>query len=325
MLIDKYNRRLNYLRISITDFCNLRCIYCTPYAEITKKTHEDILRYEEIIRLVRIFVELGVNKIRLTGGEPLIKKNVDFLIREILKSKEVEDFSLTTNGTFLKERAEELRKAGLKRINISLDSLNEDKYRRITRNGDLRKVLEGIDECIRLGYDPIKINVVPLRGINEEEMESFIEFGISMKVHIRFIEFMPMGGNRKIWRDRFLRIKSIRKRLIDTFNLTLDKEGFRDGPAEYYRVKNKEVLIGFIDPISSHFCKSCNRIRITPDGKIRLCLESDEEVDIKSALRSKIDDEEIKERILEIVKRKPKRHNFNILKEEGRPMSKIGG
>lgn len=325
MLIDNHNRVINYLRLSITDFCNLSCVYCQPYREIVKKSHNDILRYEEVIRLVRLFVKLGVNKIRLTGGESLIKKNVGYIIKEILKNKEVVDFSLTTNGTLLAEKADSLRKAGLRRINISLDSLNSTKYQKITQGGKLEEVLRGIKEAIRVGFEPIKINVVPLRGVNDEEFIDFVRFAIDNKLQVRFIEFMPIGEGGNYWKDKFLPVDYIKKELEKIFSLVAEKASVKSGPAEYFRVKGTDGIIGFISPISGHFCDRCNRIRITPDGKIRLCLESEEEIDIKEFIRENKDDQEVMNKIIEVIKLKPKKHQFSVSKTNGRLMFRIGG
>ncbi|MDI6786193.1 MAG: GTP 3',8-cyclase MoaA [bacterium] len=325
MLIDNYNRVINYLRLSVTDFCNLKCVYCQPYKEIARKSHDDVLRHEEIIRLVRLFVKLGINKIRLTGGEPLMKKNIEYIIKEILRNKEIKDFSLTTNGTLLAKKAALLREAGLKRINISLDSLNSTKYQKITKNGKLENVLEGIKEATKAGFDPIKINVVPLRGVSEEEIGDFARFAINNKVQVRFIELMPLGESRNYWEDKFLHIEYIKTELKKKFSLITERTSVKSGPAEYFRIKDTEGIIGFISPISSHFCDKCNRIRITPDGKIRLCLESEEEVDIKEFIRENNDDHEIMNKIIQSVRLKPKKHNFSIGKESGRLMSRIGG
>lgn len=325
MLIDNYNRIINYLRLSITDFCNLSCVYCQPYREIIKKSHDDILRYEEVIRLMRLFVKVGVSKIRLTGGEPLIKKNVGYIIKEVLKNKEIVDFSLTTNGTLLAEKASSLKEAGLKRINISLDSLNPAKYKKITQNGELEKVLEGIKEAIKVGFEPIKINVVSLKGVNDDEAVDFVRFALNNKLQIRFIEFMPMGESKNYWKDKFLHTDYIKKELGKVFSLVAERKSVKSGLAEYFRVENTAGIIGFINPISGHLCDKCNRIRITPDGKIRLCLESEEEVDIKELVRENKSDQEIMDKIIEAVKLKPKKHQFSIGKRNGRLMSRIGG
>lgn len=325
MLIDNYNRVINYLRLSITDFCNLNCVYCRPYREIIKKSYDDILKYEEIIRLVKLFVKLGINKIRLTGGEPLIKKDLEYIIKEILKNKEIEDFSLTTNGTLLAKKAALLKETGLKRINISLDSLNPIKYQEITQGGRIKDVLGGIKEAIKVGFDPIKINIIPLKGVNDEEIIDFATFAIENKLQIRFIEFMPLGKSQDYWKSKFLPTEFIKMELKKIFHLIPEKIFLKGNHTEYFRIKDTEGIIGFINPISNHFCDNCNRLRITPDGKIRLCLESEEEVDIKELIRANSNDNEIMNKIIQAVKLKPKKHNFNLGKENRRLMFRIGG
>lgn len=323
---DNYNRVIDYIRISVTDRCNLRCIYCMPSEGVKFIKHKDILTYEEIIRVVKIAADLGVKKIRLTGGEPLIRKDLPYLIESINNINGIVDVSLTTNGLLLKKYATSLANAGLKRVNISLDSLKEDRYREITRGGELRDVLEGIEAAEKVGLQPIKINVVPIRGFNDDEIEEFASLTFKKTYNVRFIEFMPMG-NKSIWNpEKYISTDEIKDRVSKIGYLTPVKVR-KMGPARYFRFKNALGVIGFISPITHHFCNSCNRLRITSDGKIRPCLFSETLIDIKTVLRSGADDKEI-ERILRLsIEIKPERHNID--RESflfcHTPMSKIGG
>lgn len=323
---DRYSRVIDYMRISVTDRCNLRCTYCMPAEGIQPLAHKDILRYEEIIRIVAVAAKLGVKKIRITGGEPLIRKNLSFLIASIHDIEGIEDISLTTNGSLLRKHARELAAAGLNRINVSLDSLNPDRYREITRGGDIDVVFEGIYEAQEAGLSPIKLNMVPVRGCNDDEIEAFAQLTMKTPYHVRFIEFMPMGGSELWGRDKYISTEEIRKRVEAVAPLSPVKLR-RSGPARYYRFENAPGVIGFISPITHHFCNSCNRLRLTSEGKLRPCLFSETEIDLKSAIRAGASDEEI-ERLLRLsVEIKPKGHEINHEKsfDHLKPMSRIGG
>lgn len=326
LIKDNYNRVIDYIRISITDRCNLRCIYCMPSEGVRFINHKDILTYEEITRIVKIASSLGVKKIRITGGEPLIRKDLPFLIESINGIEAIEDISLTTNGFLLKKYATSLASAGLKRVNISLDSFREDRYREITRGGELKTVLEGISAAEDAGLKPIKINMVPIRGFNDDEIEEFASLTFKKNYNIRFIEFMPIGA-KNIWSpERYISTDELKERVSRISPLTPVKIR-KSGPARYFRLEGALGVIGFISPITHHFCGSCNRLRITSDGKIRPCLFSETSIDIKSALRNGADDEEI-ERILRLsVEIKPERHNIDrkSFLSCHTPMSKIGG
>ncbi len=323
---DRHNRLINYLRISVTDRCNLRCVYCMPSDGIKPVRHKDILSYEEIIRIVRIATSLGVQKIRITGGEPLVRRNLSYLISSIDKIEGIEDISLTTNGQLLKQHIENLAMAGLKRVNISLDSLDPERYRSITRGGDIKKVLAGIEKTASLGLLPIKINMVPVRGFNDDEIENFANLSITTPYHIRFIEFMPIGA-KDFWQpDRYISTDEIKKRLSGLAPLNPVKIK-KSGPASYYKYDNAKGLIGFISPVSNHFCDSCNRLRLTSEGKIMPCLFSETEIDLKSAMRAGAKDAEI-ERLLKLsIEIKPSGHSVNeeVALEYFKPISKIGG
>ncbi len=323
-LIDRYKRSIEYLRISVTDRCNLRCIYCMPY-DIRPVEYKSILTYEEIVRVVRIAARLGVRKIRLTGGEPLARKNIQFLIKEISNIKGIDEITLTTNGVLLERYAEELKEAGLSRVNVSLDSLSPEKYREITGGGSVETVLRGIEKAYQLGLKPIRLNVVIIRGLNDDEIEDFALLTRHRDYHVRFIEFMPGRGNN--WTvDKCVSAKEIRGRL-NRLGVLQPLPFRKRESARYYRLPDGKGVIGFISAVTDHFCEHCNRLRITSDGKIRPCLFSETEIDLKTPLRNKAPDEEI-ERLLRLaVQLKPEGHRIGI--EPGhhinRPMSKIGG
>ena len=334
-LKDSYQRTIDYLRISITDRCNLRCIYCMPPEGVPPFEHKEILSYEEIIRVVKIAAGIGVRKIRITGGEPLVRKDVTYLISSLKHLTKIEDLSLTTNGILLSRYAKELEEAGLDRINISLDSLNPDKYAEITRGGDLYIVLKGIKEAEMAGLKPIKINMVPMRGINDNEIEEFARLTLKYPYQIRFIEFMPFG-TQDIWSpEKFISTEEIKSIVAGIGQLTPAKLR-RAGPAQYYRFDGAPGVVGFISPLSAHFCGTCNRLRLTADGKLRPCLFSETQIDLKPTLRSGAPDDEIKRLIKLSIDTKPEGHNITIQNielnslfknREGcrRQMSKIGG
>jgi cyclic pyranopterin phosphate synthase len=308
-LIDPCNRNLNYLRISITDRCNLRCIYCVPNGFIPKLAHKEILSYEEILRIVRISVGLGISKVRITGGEPLVRKGVYDFLKRLTKIKRLLDISLTTNGVLLKDNINKIKSAGIKRINISLDTLNRKKYKKITGYDFFNQVWEGIKLAQKMGFDPVKINVVPLKGINHDELPDIAALSISYPFHIRFIEYMPMGTD-PMESDRHFLFPEIKK-CIDPFGKLIPVEkGINDGPAERFRFESARGEIGFIRPISRHFCKTCNRLRLTASGQLRPCLMSDVQVDLKTSLRKGCSDAELADIILQAVRLKPSGHNL---------------
>jgi cyclic pyranopterin phosphate synthase len=325
-ILDKYERVIDYLRISITDRCNLRCIYCMPSGGVRLISHRDILTYEEIIRVVRIAAVLGVKKVRLTGGEPLTRKDLPLLISSLNALPGIEDISLTTNGVLLKQQVRALAAAGLRRVNVSLDSLKPGRYREITRGGDITVVLEGIREAEDAGLAPVKINMVPIRNFNDDEIEDFARLTLTTSYNVRFIEFMPIGA-REIWsKEKYLSSEEIKDRVSAIAPLAPVRLR-RSGPARYYRFENAPGVVGFISPITHHFCGSCNRLRITSDGKLRPCLFSETEIDLKSALRNDAPDSEI-ERLLRLsVEVKPQGHAINHEKSFShlKRMSRIGG
>ncbi|MDI6782125.1 MAG: GTP 3',8-cyclase MoaA [bacterium] len=325
MLVDNYQRQINYLRISITDMCNLRCLYCQSKPEAGWKVHQEILRYEEIIRLASLMVQSGIKRIRVTGGEPLIKKNVLMLIENMARIEGLEELTLTTNGTRLVQFARQLKENGVDRITISLDSLNNGRYADITGGGNLRDVLTGIDEALRVGFVPLKINVVVMAGINDDEVESFVRLTLDKPVVVRFIEFMPISQQGISWDKRYLSTDVLKQRLSQRFSMIPEKSIHGNGPAEYYKIDDAVGSIGFISSISKHFCDKCNRLRLTPDGHLRLCLGQDMEIDLKQPMRDGASDEELKELIFQGVRNKPSGHQFHVKRPEGRGMCAIGG
>ena len=330
-MVDKYNRHINYLRVSITDRCNLRCIYCMPAEGITCMRHEEILTYEELHRIIRISTELGIRKVRITGGEPLVRRGIVDFIESLQTIKKLEDISMTTNGIMLENFAEQLHAAGMRRINVSLDSLNPEKYRQITRLGDISAVLRGIEKARETGFSPIKINIVAIKGFNDDEILDFARLTFEMPYHIRFIELMPIGVAGNGIDDRFLSNEFIKNR-IETLgkleHIKRNKNG-TDGPADVYRLKGGKGAIGFISAISHKFCSTCNRLRLAADGQLRTCLLSDEETDLKGPLRSGCVDSVLKETLIGAIARKPRQHQI-VFKDTYRKkcvkeMSAIGG
>ncbi|MGO9015642.1 MAG: GTP 3',8-cyclase MoaA [Dissulfurispiraceae bacterium] len=323
---DKYKRIIDYMRISVTDRCNLRCIYCMPSEGIRPVAHKDILRYEEIVRIVSAAAKLGVKKIRITGGEPLTRKNLSFLIASLNEIEGIEDISLTTNGVLLRQQVRELAASGLKRVNVSLDSLNPDKYRVITRGGDINNVFEGIHEAQQAGLSPIKLNMVPIRGFNDDEIEAFAQLTLKTPLHVRFIEFMPTGAGA-IWSEEKCISSDEIKRRVSSIAPLYPVKLRKSGPARYYRFEHAPGVVGFISPITHHFCSSCNRLRLTSEGKLRPCLFSETEIDLKSAMRAGADDDEIERLIRLSAEMKPKGHTINHEKSFAnlKPMSRIGG
>ncbi len=325
-LFDRFNRHLNYLRLSITDRCNLNCTYCVPESQTHKLSHEAILRYEEILHLLQIFVGLGINKVRITGGEPFVRKGVFPFLNTLNEINEINDLALTTNGLFLRDNLTELKSCNIKRLNISLDSLIPEIYLQITGQDAFHKVWEGITLAEKMGFSPIKLNVVALRGINEKELVNFAKLSFSHPFHIRFIEYMPVGKKTLDIR-RPLLTPEIKKRIGELGELIPVGNESHDGPARRYKFKNAKGEIGFISPLSHHFCSHCNRLRLTASGKLRVCLLSEYQTDLKTPLRSGFSDKEIANLILKAVSHKPMDHNLSD--KQSTPvksqMSAIGG
>jgi len=328
-LKDDYKRHINYLRISITDRCNLRCTYCMPPDGMNLLAHHDILSYEEIVRIAQIAVNEGISKIRITGGEPLVRKGMVNLVHNLSQLDGIKDLSMTTNGILLSEYARPLVDAGLQRVNVSMDSLQPGLFKDITRGGDLSLVWKGIEKAQDAGLSPIKINVVAIQGFNDSEIIDFARLTIANDYQVRFIEFMPIGNGNGWHQEKYLSGLKIRTIIEEHHMLEpvlRNQEGMR-GPAELYRLPGAQGMIGFINPISSHFCTTCNRLRLTADGKLRPCLFADQEIDILQPLRSAGTDEELKLLLHEALSSKPKGHTVMepTFRKCTRDMVAIGG
>lgn len=334
-LIDGNNRPIRYMRVSVTDRCNLRCRYCTPSADFVSLLHSQVLSYEEIERIVRILAPHGVNSVRLTGGEPLVRKHLQRLVHSVSSIPGVDDLSLTTNGLLLEQQAEDLKKSGLSRVNVSIDTLKEDRFQWITdpqgmrQSDDLSSVMAGLMEACRVGLTPVKINVVLMKGFNDDELEQFAELTRDNDFEVRFIEFMPMGPNG-FWNEDRVMLADEAKTRLRRYYPELDPlgRGEGSGPATRYRIPGHTGIIGFITPISSHFCVQCNRIRLTADGKLRTCLFSDQETDLIPLLRGNSGDNEIFEAIRAAVREKPRGQEISTKGASAscaRIMSHIGG
>ena len=325
-LSDSFQRPINYLRISVTDRCNLRCIYCLPPGGVRLISHREILTYEEIYTIAQAAAELGINKIRLTGGEPLVRSGLPELIQMLAQIDGIDDISLTTNGTLLSRYAAELKQAGLRRVNVSLDTLKQDKFEFITRRGNnLGQVLKGIEVARSVGLNPVKLNTVVMSGINDDELLDFAAKTIAEEWHVRFIELMPFAGEGST-APRFVSASEMRQRLELLGELEPCLPAIGNGPAKYFRFPQAKGSIGFITPISEHFCFHCNRLRLTADGKLRPCLLADDEIDLKQPLRSGISWAGLKQLIEEAVANKPLRHRLaEGHVPEQRPFSQVGG
>ncbi|MBE0447356.1 MAG: GTP 3',8-cyclase MoaA [Actinobacteria bacterium] len=320
-LYDRFDRRIDYLRVAITDRCNLRCFYCMPENGIELKPHEDLLSYEEIQRFAEAAVEAGISKIRLTGGEPLIRKDAVSLVKMLAATPGLSDMSLTTNGLLLPEYGDALKEAGLRRVNISIDSLDPETYQKLTRYGNIERSIAGMKKALSLGFKAVKINTVLIRGINDDP-EDFIKLIYNYPVHVRFIELMPIS---KWDPNLYVSIDELKAKLED-YGLIGPVEGpVGAGPAKYFGFKGALGTVGFISPISNHFCGGCNRLRLTPDGKLRPCLFSDIEFDIKSILRDNVSKEEIILVIRDVLNSKPEKHEAGKLEKLKRLMCQIGG
>lgn len=328
-ILDAYSRKIDYLRISVTDRCNLRCVYCMPPEGIDLAGARNILRYEEILRVADIACANGVTSIRITGGEPLVRKGIVDFIASLSAIPKLEDLSLTTNGVLLKEHASALKAAGLKRVNVSLDTMSRERFKKITRADNLKQVIEGIEEAQKVGLTPVKINMVAIKGFNDDEVADFARLSKSYPYHVRYIEYMPFDTSEGWQRDKCISAKELKKiieRDVEPLVPVAANTGGA-GPAKRFRFKDAPGEVGFISPVSEHFCGSCNRLRLTSDGKLRLCLFSDTEIDIRTPLRDGSPDEAIRDILFRAAFEKPEKHliNENFFKKCSRTMSLIGG
>lgn len=324
-MIDRHGRTIDYVRISLTDRCNLRCVYCMPEDGVEYVPHGKILTFEEILRICRSLAGLGIKKVKLTGGEPLVRKGCAGLLAEIKKIPGIEEVTLTTNGILLKEQMRELKDAGLDAINISLDTLNPKTFAEITRRDRLSEVLDGIREALRYPQIPVKINSVPV-STDPEEFVSLASLAKNAPVHVRFIEMMPIGyGKQFPFRDEH-EIKAILEKAYGP--MTACEESYGNGPCHYYSVEGFQGRIGFISAITHKFCDTCNRVRLTSEGYLKACLQFQVGTDLRELMRNGCEDREIEQAIREVIDRKPLCHNFLEEKtgeDENRSMSQIGG
>lgn len=326
-LIDQFGRKVDYIRLSITDRCDFRCVYCMG-EDMQFLPRDEVLSLEECARLVKAFVSLGVSKVRITGGEPLVRKNALWLFEEVGKLEGLNELVLTTNGSQLEKQAQDLRNAGVKRINISVDSLNPERFKKITRTGELDKVLRGIQAAKQAGFDNIKLNTVLMRGMNDDETTSLVDFAIAQEIDISFIEEMPLGEVDHTRSSTFVSNADTLQTLQSKYPLIASTET-TGGPARYWRVANTHTKIGFISPHSHNFCESCNRVRITCKGELYLCLGQEDKVDLMPLLRNHPnDDQPLIDAILGSMAIKPKGHDFDLRRAEPaviRFMSHTGG
>lgn len=321
---DQYSRHIEYLRISITDRCNLRCTYCMPEKGVAFVPHESILSFEEILRVIKVSTNIGFSRFRITGGEPLVRKGVVDFLAKAAAIPGVEDLMLTTNGILLPGMAGDLKAAGVDRINISLDTFDPDRFREITRGGDVNKVLEGIFKSLEVGLTPVKLNVVVVRGFNDHEIPKFMDLARTYPINVRFIELMPIGASSDR-RSDFVGIEEM-KRVMGIENLLPIQTIRGGGPAEYYKPEGFAGSIGFISALSRHFCKTCNRVRLTADGKLRPCLHSSNELDLRPVLRESGSDQDLELVLKEAIWQKPSQHHMNEQSwQDQRIMSQIGG
>lgn len=323
-MLDKHGRNINYLRVSVTDRCNFRCIYCMPEGGEENIEHSDILRYEEILKIVKASAFLGINKIRYTGGEPLILKGIDKLIYETSKIPGIKDIALTTNGSLLADMAVDLKASGLKRVNISLDTLEAEKFRKITRVGNINSVFKAIEKCIAIGLAPVKINCVVIKGINDDEISDLIHLADEYPIEIRFIEIMPIGEGTKYYNNDGLitseELIEAHPELIEMSNSNM----LLGSTAKLYKKVNAKGNVGFISPMSCKFCSSCNRIRLTSVGTVKPCLHSEGEVDLKKCISSEVG---LRAALKSSIFEKPKGHFMETDKHSRthKKMYEIGG
>ena len=328
-LVDSCGRKIDYLRISITDHCNLKCYYCTPFSGRSHLKRSEILSYEELLKVVAAAVDIGITKVRITGGEPLVRKGLVQFCRMLSDINGLKSLSLTTNGVYLEDMAEPLFKAGIRRINISLDTLKPERFEKISGYNWLSRVLAGIKSAEQTGMQPIKINTVVMRGINDDEIEDLARLTLDKPYHVRFIELMPTDspacGN---YESLFIPVEEFMKKINQMDRVQIEPATDSFGPARLCRLPGALGKVGFIAPISWHFCGSCNRLRLTADGKIKTCLFSREEIDIKTPLRTGATQNDIISIFKQAVAEKPSGHHLNAKDHQNacqRAMRAIGG
>lgn len=328
-MLDRFARQVDYLRLSVTDRCNMRCQYCMPAEGMEFYNREDLLSYEEIESFVReIAVPLGIRKIRLTGGEPLVRKDLHVLAAKLSAIPAITDLSLTTNGALLAKQAPALRAAGVNRLNVSLDSLQPARFKEITRGGDLARVWGGIEAAINEGFAPMKLNVVVMRNFNEDELADFVALTTERPIHVRFIEFMPVGDYALFEKVGYVSTAEMQAAIAPRFPLVPAKpdDVQSNGPARHWKVPGASGTVGFISQMSHDFCATCNRVRLTSDGKLRHCLLSEHELDVRTLLREGTSAAGVRMAIETDLQTKLERHNgVEGLGDRSRTMSQIGG
>lgn len=318
-MLDKRGRSIDYLRVSLTDRCNLRCIYCMPEKGIDKKCHEEILRFEEVEKIITACAALGIKKVRFTGGEPLVLKGLDKLIKHTASMPSINDIALTTNGILLADMAEDLKKAGLKRVNISLDTLQSGKFKKITRHGDINKVFRAIEKCLSLDMVPVKLNIVLMKGVNDDEIGDFLKLTLDAPIQVRFIELMPIGEGEKYFDKCSMKVEEITEKFPELVPIKDDSR-----VASVYKIPGARGSVGLISPVSCKFCSECNRIRLTSIGTIKPCLHSAEEINLKSYLNNE-------RKLIDVIKNavynKPEEHHLETERKSDtdRMMYQIGG
>ena len=324
-LTDSFGRHIEYVRVSVTDRCDLRCSYCMPKGFKNFETPDNWLSFAEIEQVMRVFSQLGVKRIRLTGGEPLVRHQLADLVARLSAIDGLQDISLSTNATRLAKQAQQLYNAGIQRINVSLDTLQADRFKTIT-GGNLQKVLDGLQMAKQVGIQPIKINMVVMRGINDDEIEAMLEYCLQHDFTLRFIETMPVGeSGLDTVKDHYIDLQTIKERLCQRYQL-IPGVMPGGGPANYMQLVGTSLRIGFITPMSQHFCETCNRVRLAVDGTLYLCLGQDNSYALRPLLRQGITDDELKEHILKAINLKPERHEFSNKPEKMvRFMSMTGG
>jgi cyclic pyranopterin phosphate synthase len=323
-LIDPFGRRIEYVRVSVTDKCDLRCMYCLPQGYADFEDPEHWLTFDEMTRVLRAFAALGVRRVRLTGGEPLVRKDLPDLVARIARVGGIDDISLSTNAVQLARHAHALKAAGVARLNVSLDSLDAQRFQRIT-GGKLAKVIDGLMTAKSAGFHPIKINMVVMKDVNEDEVEAMVDFCIEHDFTLRLIETMPVGDTGRDAAQHYVDLQEIKQRLERRYELV---PGVMPGggPARYVQVAGTPLRIGFITPISQHFCATCNRVRLSADGTLYLCLGQDDKVELRPLLRAGIDDAELRDALVDAIKLKPERHEFRERPQHVlRFMAKTGG
>lgn len=331
VLVDKFGRVHDYLRISVTDRCNLRCVYCMPEEGMEFEPDERLLTFDEITEVVRVLASHGVRKLRLTGGEPLLRKNLEDLIARLAAIAGIEDIALTTNGVFFAPRAERFKAAGLTRINISLDSLRADRFSLITRGGDIRKVLQSLEAAYQVGLSPIKLNVVLMKGLNDDEIDDFLKLTFERDIQVRFIEYMPIGHDDQGWRSKYVPLSTVHDRCAaNGWEVEASGDVYGNGPSQNYRIAGARGSFGLIHPVSDHFCETCNRLRLTADGNIKPCLYWSDEFNVRKAIG---DEKAMEQLFFKALDLKPESHEMaKALANESqshiptvRRMSQIGG